>query len=211
MEQNKFTPEDIAKNKDMAALGYLWLFSIVILLSRRDSAYAQLHAAQGTVLFVLSLLLWPVAILRYGEFIVLALMVLGFIQAVSGNPYRIPVISVIAGGDIRLSHFKKAWHIIKHTTIKIFKPEHITPAFREELNKQQTELKAQEKMLGTEEDFTAQEEKKLSSLLYRVDEDEKEIHKLEDEVHKEFEKLENDLERIERKVDEAVGARNSKL
>jgi uncharacterized membrane protein len=204
MEQQEFTPEDIKKNKDLAALSYLWLFSLIILLARRDSPFIQLHARQGVVLFVFSILLWPIGILRYGEFVILALAVLGFIEAAMGHPYRIPIISDIAEGKIRRTHFKKLWHMIKHASIRIVKPEHITPVFREELREQERELHEQERVLESEKRFIEQEEKKLSALSHRVDEDEKGIHRLEDEVHQEFDHLKEDVHRVEQKVDQAV-------
>ena len=204
MEELKFTPEDINKNKDIAALSYLWVFSLIILLARRDSLFVQFHARQGFALFILSLLLWPVEILRYGEFLVLGLMALGFIQAILGIAYRIPVISLLAERKLRRHHLKKAWHHTKHTAIKIVKPEHITPEFREELKEQHAELKTQEKELGIEKRLVEQEEKKLSALMHRVDEDEKELHALEDKVHQEFHKLEDDVHRVEEKVDGIV-------
>ena len=68
MNNNKITSEDIKKNADIAALSYLWVFSLVIFLARRDSPFVRMHAKQGVTLFVLSLLLWPIPILRYGEF-----------------------------------------------------------------------------------------------------------------------------------------------
>jgi uncharacterized membrane protein len=204
MQQQEFTPEDIQKNKDMAALSYLWLFSIIVFLARRDSLFVRLHAKQGVVLFILSLVLWPFTITRYAEFVVLALMVLGFIEAAMGNPYRIPVIADITEGKIHWSDFKKAWHIIKHTAIKIVKPEHVTPEFREGLKEEARELKEQEKALETGKLLKEQEDKKLSSLMHRIDEDEKELHKLEDEVHQEFGKIEGDVHRVEEKVDEVL-------
>jgi len=204
MDDTKFTPEDIKKNKDMAALSYLWLFSIVVLLARRDSPFVRFHAKQGVVLFVFSLLLWPFDITRYGEFVVLALVILGFIEAAMGHAYRIPVISLIAEGKLRKHHFKKAWHVTKHTAIKIAKPEHVTPEFREELKEQERELKTQEYTLEAEKRLLEQDEKKLSALMHRVDEDEKELYKLEDEVHDEFHKLEDDVHRIEEKVDKVL-------
>lgn len=204
MDQNEFAPQDIEKNKDLAALSYLWLFSLIVLLARRDSPFIQLHARQGATLFLLSIALWPWELTRYGEFVVLALIVLGFVQAVQGKAYRIPFIADLAEGKVRRTHFKKAWHVLKHTAIKIVKPEHITPAFREELKEEQRELSHQEHELKTEKDLIDREEKKLSSLLYRMDNDEKELHELEDEVHQEFKELEEDIHRMEKKVDEVL-------
>lgn len=182
MEQQTIPASDIEKNKQLAALSYMWIFSFIILLARRDSPFVQLHARQGFILFVLSIVLWPIEITRYGEFLILALMILGFIEAAMGNAYRIPVIASIADGTFSWGHVKKGWHHTKHTAIRMVKPEHITPAFREELNAQQKILKHQEGELKTEEELIKREEKKLSSLLHRVEEDEKKIQKLEEEV-----------------------------
>jgi hypothetical protein len=131
-------------------------------------------------------------------------MGLGFIQAILGVPYRIPVISVLAEGKLRKYHFKKAWHRVKHTAIKIVKPEHITPAFRDKLAGQQRELTRQEHELGAEKRLMEQEEKKLSSLARRVEEDEKELQHLEDEMHHDFDELKEDVHRVEEKVDKVL-------
>lgn len=204
MQENTNKTLDIEKNKEIAALSYLWIFSLIILLARRDSEFVQIHAKQGTVLFVLSLLLWPFEITRYGEFIVLALVVLGFLKAAMGSEYQIPVIADIAEGRVRKEHFKKFWHIIKHTVIKLFKPEHITPKFKKELKEQENELQHHEEILEAEKRLLEQEGKKLSALLNRVGDDEKDLHKLEEEVHEEIHKLEEDVHRIEEKVDKVL-------
>ena len=204
MDNNMDKTKDIEKNKDIAALSYLWVFSLIILLARRDSDFIHMHAKQGTLLFVMSILLWPIEILRYAEFLVLALVILGFIEAVSGHEYRIPVIADIADGKIRKHHFHKAWHTVKHTFIKIFKPEHITPTFKTELHEQEKELSYQEKTLETEKRLLEQEGKKLSALLYRVEDDEKHLHELEDEVNGEFNKLEEEVNRVEEKVEKVL-------
>ncbi len=98
MPVSLITPDDVKKNANNAALSYLWIFSLGMLYGRRDSAFVQFHARQGTVLFVLSLLLWPLALTRYAEVVVLALMAFGFIQAASGKAYRLPVIAELAEG-----------------------------------------------------------------------------------------------------------------
>jgi uncharacterized membrane protein len=193
MDDAKYTEEDIQKNKDLAALSYMWLFSVVVILARRDSPFIRLHAGQAVVLFVLSLVLWPLGVFRYGEFLVLALMVLGFMEAVMGNAYRIPVISLISEGRLRVHHFKKAWHIVKHTAIKIAKPEHITPEFRERLKEDARESGREMEFLKTEQRLEDREDKKLSALIRRVEDEEKELHKLEDDLH-----------RVENKVDEVL-------
>ena len=178
----QITPQDIEKNKDLAALSYVWVFSLIILLARRESPFIQLHAKQGVVLFVLSLLLWPYAITHYGEFVVLALCLLGFIQAATGNVYHIPVIGDIAEGKIHRDSFGELWHVIKHTAIRMVKPEHVTPAYRNELQKQEEERMREEKTIIPARITEQEEEKKISALISRVEEEEKEIDGLRDEV-----------------------------
>lgn len=183
MKKTNPTPSPKTREKELAALSYLWVFSLVILLAKRDSLFIQHHARRGFVLFVLSLLLWPIPILRYGEFLVLVLMILGLVSAVTGSENTLPVLSEIADGKFRLKYFKRYWHHTKHGVIRMVKPEHITPAFREELKEQKKELTEQEKLIEEEKRMIEMEEKKLSALFHRLNEDEKEMHNLEDEVH----------------------------
>ena len=191
-EIKKTSPKN--REKELAALSYLWIFSLIILLAKRDSVFIQQHARQGFVLFILSLLLWPIDILRYGEFLVLALVLFGFINAAMGYEYRIPILYEIAEGTLRLRHLRRYWHHTKHGAIKMVKPEHIPPAFKEELKEAEKELKTQEELMEKERRMIEMEEKKLSSLFHRLDGDEKEMHKLEDEVHH----LEEEVERLKK-------------
>ena len=183
MEKTKPPLKGNRREKELAALSYLWIFSVVILIAKRDNAFIQHHARRGFILFILSLLLWPVAILRYGEILILALMIFGFINATMGHENTIPVLSEIADGTLRLKHLKRYWHHTKHGAIRAVKPEHTTPPIREELKEQEKELKEQEKILGEEKRLIETEERKLSALYHRLNEDEKEIHHLKDEVH----------------------------
>ncbi|MFH1012851.1 MAG: hypothetical protein V1760_03845 [Candidatus Peregrinibacteria bacterium] len=184
MDEKNIPASDIERSKQLAAISYLWIFSFIILLARRDSPFVQLHARQGLILFVLSIVLWPWEITRYAEILILALMVLGFIQAALGRVYRIPVIGDIAEGKFTWGHVRKGWHIAKHTAIRLVKPEHVTPVFREEAKRQhEQEMQQKQGTFSAEEKLVEREEKKLSSLFHRVEEDEKKLHELEEEVH----------------------------
>ena len=204
MKNLEITPKDIKDNKDLAAMGYVWIFSIIILLARRESPFIQLHARQGLVLFLMSLVLWPLEITRYLEFVVLALALLGFIQAATGKEYRIPVIADIAEGKIGIKDLKRYWYNVKHTTIKLFKPEHVTPVFRDDLDKQHNDLMGQQSILKSEDRLLEIEEKKLSTLMHKVNDDEVRIEKLEDEIHNEFRHLKNEVHNLEEKVDDVL-------
>ncbi len=189
MADVNITPEDITKNKELAALSYLWIFSLIILVARRDSEFVQHHARQGLILFLFSLAFWPLEVTRWGEFVVLALSILGFIEAALGNVYSVPVVGAIADGTFGMHHVKKGVHHVAHTAARFVNPQHVTPAFREELKEQHTELMETEKQVAVEQKLLEKEEKKLSSLLHRIEEDEKEMHRLEDEVHEMEEKV----------------------
>ena len=108
-EENKPTnafQENIKKEVDkipptsdhnlMAALSYVWVLSLVMLLIRRGDAFIQFHAKQGTVLLIISIiasiLLWVPVL----GFVVWALsiagMVVGFINAWQGKESKLPFI-----------------------------------------------------------------------------------------------------------------------
>ncbi len=176
MPASPIPSSDVEKNRQMAALSYLWIFSLFILIARRDSAFTQLHARQGLVLFFFSIVLWPLEVTRVGEILILALMVFGFIQAAAGNAYRIPVVGDFAEGRLASPAIAKAWHAMKHGLIRLFKPEHVTPEFK---------IPQSSAISPSETAATPQpvpEERKVSALIHRVEEDEKKISALEEEV-----------------------------
>ena len=88
--------KDIEENKILAALSYAWILFLVPLLGKRKSKFAQFHAKQGMVLFILeligSLLMWfPV----FGQLLMLAFVVIsviGIIKALNGEWWKIPYI-----------------------------------------------------------------------------------------------------------------------
>ena len=99
------SPQDAESNKFVAALSWLWILSVVILLVKKDSPYVQFHARQSFLLFILSILLWvflsffgPLAwflqwLLKAAVF---ALIVIGFLQALRGRWWTVPVIGSFA-------------------------------------------------------------------------------------------------------------------
>src|SRR3989344_2121069 len=100
------TPEqraDIEKNKDVAAMSYLWILSVAVLYARRDSPFIQYHARQGLWLFLVSIPVWLIPVAgRYLEFFVLAGMIIGFINAAQGRMHDLPVIGQLAKGTLTL-------------------------------------------------------------------------------------------------------------
>lgn len=87
---------DIEANKTIAALSYVWILFLVPLLGKRDSNFAQFHAKQGLVLFIIEiiigLVMWFPLI---GQLLMLALVVIavmGIIKALNGEWWKIPYI-----------------------------------------------------------------------------------------------------------------------
>ncbi|HRH93496.1 MAG TPA: hypothetical protein PKV72_03100 [Candidatus Peribacteria bacterium] len=121
---------DIRLNKDVAAFSYVWIMSVIVFASRRDSPYIQYHAKQACILFILSI---PVAMIpffgRYLVFLVLAGMLLGFINAANGRREELPFVGKLATGEMKP---KDIWNQAKpyidklmHIFGQIFKkPEH---------------------------------------------------------------------------------------
>lgn len=177
-----FLPSDIAKNSRVAALSYAWVFSLIVLLARRDSAYAQFHARQGFILFVLSVALWIFPVLRLGELLLLALMVFGFIEAAVGNAFKLPFIYELSRGMIGWESVKKAWHGLKTGAIQLVKPDYVAPSYRGALHEQETTEREKNLKQKVEDKLLEVEEKKLSTLIHRVEEDEKRLTDLEEKV-----------------------------
>lgn len=83
--------------KLLAALSYIYLLSFIILLIKRDSVFVQFHAKQGVVLCLISIVLWFVPILGWFlNFLVLVAIIFGFVVALNGSRWRMPVIGDLA-------------------------------------------------------------------------------------------------------------------
>jgi len=96
MSETKSMDKDIEKNKAIAALSYAWILCLVPLLGKRDSKFAQFHAKQGLVLFIIeiigSLLMWfPI----FGQLLMLLLVVvsvMGIIKTLNGEWWKVPYV-----------------------------------------------------------------------------------------------------------------------
>ena len=119
------TPEqqaDIERNKDVAAMSYLWILSIVVLYARKDSPFIQYHAKQGVWLWLISIPVWLIPrVGHYLEFFVLAGMIIGFLNAAQGKKHDVPVVGQLAKGTLTLLDIWKmvvqgalrAWETLK--------------------------------------------------------------------------------------------------
>ena len=84
-------------SKLFAALSYLWLLSVVMLVLKKDDEFVKFHAKQGTVIFVVSIILWFIPIIGWLlQIVVLIAVVIGFLKAYSGERFKLPVIGDLA-------------------------------------------------------------------------------------------------------------------
>lgn len=101
----QFDPKDVEKNKVVALLAYLWVLFLVPLLIARKSQFAQAHAKQGLMLFIVqavsSLVAWiPLVGWIWGMIIFFIVPIYALVRVLMGQYWRIPV---IAGYAERLS------------------------------------------------------------------------------------------------------------
>ncbi len=95
--------EDVRLNKDLAALSYVSVLSVVVYILRRDSPFIRFHSRQAMVLFAVSIVVWFIPwVGRLLELIVLAGMALGFLAAAQGEWKEVPFAGPLSRGEASL-------------------------------------------------------------------------------------------------------------
>jgi len=89
-EINKIPPTN--DRNLMAALSYVWILSIVMLIMKRNDQFIQMHAKQALILFLFSLVSFIPVIGWIIGFLAFVGMVLGFINAWQGKEFKLPFI-----------------------------------------------------------------------------------------------------------------------
>lgn len=103
-EETTSAPTQKSDSNLIAAVSYLWILSIIILIVKKDDDYVTFHARQGTVLFGVSVILWIIGIPLFFllpligliNLVIFVAIVIGFIQAISGKRYKMPVVGDLA-------------------------------------------------------------------------------------------------------------------
>lgn len=111
-----FNSEDVENNKVMGILAYFGILFLIPLLAAKDSQYARFHTNQGIVLFIFDIVIWIISnvvnfvitfaslgILSFVGTIIsnllgllcLALIIVGIVNACSGEPKKLPIIGSI--------------------------------------------------------------------------------------------------------------------
>ncbi len=104
----EFSADDIQKNKGMAVLAYIGIFVLIPLFAAKESRFARYHTNQGLVLLIVNIayniLSGLVALLFSGplsiisaifklfSLVLLALMIIGIVNAANGRAKELPVI-----------------------------------------------------------------------------------------------------------------------
>ena len=136
------TPEqiDIRLNRDIAAFGYIWVMSLVVYFTKRESPFARFHSKQGIVLFLLSI---PVSFIpflgKYLMFLLAAGMLLGFINAAQGQKRDVPFIGPLSRGELKFDHvlsmvmhaMRNGFEHLRHLVKKNQVPAPVAPATQE--------------------------------------------------------------------------------
>jgi uncharacterized membrane protein len=92
-EAKKLSQED----KVWAAIGYLWILSIIALSARKSNDFIRFHASQGSLLFVLSIAFMFIPVLGWALNVLLVVaVVVGIVKAWQGEKWELPVLGTAA-------------------------------------------------------------------------------------------------------------------
>lgn len=96
MAETKINPSE---KKIWAAVGYLWILSLVALAARKDNEFVRFHASQGVLLFLFSIVFMFIPVLGWLLNIVVAIVaIVGIIKALQGEKWELPVVGGWAKG-----------------------------------------------------------------------------------------------------------------
>ena len=93
--------KDIEENKTIAALGYVWILCLVPLILKRKSPFAQFHAKQGLILFIVevigSFIFW-IPVIGWALFLIVGILaIIGIVQALDGKYWQMPILGKFVG------------------------------------------------------------------------------------------------------------------
>ena len=101
---SEYDPQDIEKNKIMAIVAYFSILVLIPLFAAKESRFARFHCNQGLILLILSIVIWivqkilfilPSFIFFILRLAVLALAIIGIVNAYNGKAKELPVIGGI--------------------------------------------------------------------------------------------------------------------
>lgn len=113
---------DIRMNKDVAAFSYVWIMSVLIYASRKDSKFIRYHSKQGVVLFIFSIIFGLIPLVgKYLLFLTVAGMLLGFVHAAQGEYADVPIAGELAKGTIKPADLVKMIVDVGQKIVAVFR------------------------------------------------------------------------------------------
>lgn len=81
------------EKKIWAAVGYLWILSLVALAARKDNEFVRFHASQGALLFLLSIVFMFIPVVGWLANVLVGIAaIVGIVKALQGEKWELPVI-----------------------------------------------------------------------------------------------------------------------
>ena len=99
MSETEIKPDkrDTENNKIAAAIGYIGVLCFLPLLLKRKSKFAQFHAKQGLLLFIIELVGWFIPIIGWILYVVAIIYaVLGIKASLEGKYWEMPFLGAFA-------------------------------------------------------------------------------------------------------------------
>lgn len=98
--ENYNEKQDIKDNTLIAAIGYIWILCFVPLFLKKKSKFAQFHAKQGLILFIIEIVGWLIfwiPLIGWLLFLaVLVLAIMGIVNALQGVWWEMPYLGKYA-------------------------------------------------------------------------------------------------------------------
>ena len=96
--------KEVLEGKPYAILAYLWILCLIPLILKKDNKFALFHAKQGLILFIGELVVGFVGVIPILGWMILfsgtilfgILSLIGIVQALLGNFWKMPVVGEIA-------------------------------------------------------------------------------------------------------------------
>lgn len=99
MSETEIKPDqkDIERNKIASAIGYIGVLCFLPLLLKRKSKFAQFHAKQGLLLFIIEIVGWFIPVIGWILYIVAIIYaVLGIKASLEGKYWEMPFLGTFA-------------------------------------------------------------------------------------------------------------------
>jgi len=104
VEPKKHDDPAVQEGKIFAVVAYLWILCLIPLFFKKENKFALFHGKQGLVLFIGELALWLIGIIPFIGWLILfagtltcgVLSLIGIVQALLGNFWKMPVLGDIA-------------------------------------------------------------------------------------------------------------------